>query len=87
MVSGAISAHADGHHHRNEIAREQQIDEIDVDALEITDEAQIWCVITSGVRRKRHRARMNEAPVLPAKTDRPATMLVDESGELLIELA
>ena len=86
VIRAPVGAHADGHDHRDEVAREQKMDEVDVDAFDVPDEAELGLVLRRVFCRQRHLARVDETSVLSVQAHRPAAVSVDESGQLLVEL-
>jgi hypothetical protein len=86
VIRGSVGADADRHDNRDEVAREQQVDEIDVDAFDVADKAQVRLRLRRILRRQRHPAGVDETPVLPIQADRPAALRVDEPRQFLIEL-
>ncbi len=85
VIGSAVQCDTDGHHHGNELAREEEFDERGIDALDVADEAQVGRI--RAVRRKFHRAGADEATILTVEPDRTSTMFIDELRQFLIELA
>ena len=87
MIGGAVGVDADRHDHRNEAARQQQVDDVGIDALDVADEAEVGRVAPPASARQHHRPRVDEAAVLAVDADGLAAMAVDQSDQLLVDLA
>ncbi len=84
VICRPVRTHADGHDHGGKVARQQKVNEIGVDALDVADKSEVGRVVL--LRRQGHRPRVDEATVLAVQPDRPAAMHIDEPGQLLVEL-
>ena len=82
MIRGTVRADADRHDHRHEFARQQQIDEAGIDALDFADEAQVGRIALEGFA-----PRMDEAAVLAVESDGAAAMFVDQPRQFLIQFS
>ncbi len=90
VVRRAVGIHTDRHDNRDEAARQQQIDDVGVDTLDVADKTEIGCVgcvDLREVRRENHAPAVDEAAVLAVDPDRLAAVPVDEPDELLVDLA
>ena len=50
VIGRSVRAHADGHDDRNEAARDEQVDDVRVDALDFADETEVGRLARSGRR-------------------------------------
>jgi len=84
VVGRPVVGHADRHDDRNELAREQEIHEFDVDRRDVADEAQ---VDGRPARRRRNAAldRADEPAVLSVDPHGAPAVLVDEAGQFLVQ--
>ena len=80
-----FGAHSDRNHHRNEVAREQQLDVAGVDVLDVAQKSQVRRVGVA-VAVEDHRARLDEAAILAIDPHRAASVTVDQRRQFLIEL-
>jgi hypothetical protein len=87
VVGDAVGADADRRDHGDEVARVEELDQLGIDALDLSDEADVDGLLVVGLALQQHLSRVDERAVLPRQSDRLAAVLVDEADDFLVELA